>query len=70
MRYSKDKTINDTVKELLKTDEWQLKKGGSHHRIEHVQSHRVFTIPGSSSDRRASLNRLHQPTREYGVQVC
>lgn len=62
MKYSKDKNINLTVKQLVK-DGWEFKWGGKHGRIKHPRGYPTITVPKSPSDRRSSLN-FHQDIKK------
>lgn len=67
MRYSSDKSINETVRQLLKAG-WRIKSNNRHLRLEHETTHRLITVPQSPSDRRAALNWRSQ-IRKLGAMV-
>ncbi len=56
MRYSRNKTINGKVRELLR-EGWTAEAGGKHVKIRHPSGW-MLTVPGSPSDPRAELNFL------------
>jgi hypothetical protein len=69
MLYSKDRTINDVVRELLRGD-WALKSRNKHIRIENRVTHDVITVPFSPSCPRTVQNWLHQVKKSCGVQAA
>lgn len=66
-KFSTSKVINDVVRALLKTGEWEVKFGKRHRRLQNVATQKVITIPGSPSDHRAEKNWLSQIRRDFGV---
>lgn len=69
MRFSRDKTVNDAVKRLLKGG-WFVKSSNRHVRIENSVTGDVITVPGSPSCRRAVQNWLHQIKNRYGIEIA
>lgn len=69
MRYSKDKTINDVVRQLLK-GEWKIKSNNRHLRLCNSVTNEVLTVPGSPSDKRAVMNWISQVKNSYGIVPC
>jgi ribosomal protein L30E len=68
-RYSRCKTIDAIVRNLLKTGEWIIKSNNRHYRLENENTKHCITVPGTPSDRRSTLNWIHQLKRA-GVEVC
>jgi predicted RNA binding protein YcfA (HicA-like mRNA interferase family) len=62
MRYSRDKTINETVKRLLK-DGWFVRSQNKHVTLKHESGKGTIVVPGSPSDGRSMQNWLHQVRR-------
>lgn len=62
MTYSKDRAIDDKVKELLRAG-WHIYRGSRHYRIEHPTTRFVLTVPGTPGDRRTTQNWMSQLRR-------
>jgi len=62
MRYSKDRDIDGTVKELIKQG-WRFYQGRKHGRIKHPRGQATITIPKTPSDHRSAINFSSQVRR-------
>lgn len=59
MRYSRNKEIDDKVKELLKCG-WEIKSSNRHLKLKNVVGKSVITVPCSPGDFRSVKNWLQQ----------
>lgn len=66
-RFSSCQTIDRVCRDLIKSG-WSIKSWNRHCRLSNTEG-LTITVPGSPSDKRATLNWLSQ-LRHLGVQVC
>jgi predicted RNA binding protein YcfA (HicA-like mRNA interferase family) len=66
MKYSKDRTIDAKVKDLVR-DGWSAWRGARHWRVVHPDTGFAITVPGTPGDHRSVRNWMAQFNRAERV---
>ena len=64
-KYSTDKNINSLVHQLLKQNQWQIRRG--RHPVLIAPTGKRLAVPGTPSDRRAFINFKQDVRRLQGL---